>query len=325
MEEQLISIIIPVYNVENYLDRCLDSVINQTYKYIDVVVIDDGSTDRSGQIADSYAANHEYIRVFHKRNEGIGATRNLGIELAKGDYILFVDSDDYIDSKMVEIMYGTTLKYHADLVCCNKYRVHEKNNHGMQTVEGLDKVKVFNKKEALGVFLLTNYVDVVFWNKLIKKELFNGVRCPNHIYEDVSSVYKLLLNSEVIVCINDSLYFYCQRESSITDEGYNEKMKFLRRAVDDNYDNIVRIYPDLKQQLMLAKIHWYMVIYDKIILNCSRNKLLKRELKSLIWENLTYINKTPLLSRGKRYQYDLFLFSEKIYRIVYRVFYKLKR
>lgn len=320
-----ISVIIPIYNVEKYLKRCLDSVLKQTYQNIEIILIDDGSTDTSGLIADEYSKQYKNINVVHKRNEGIGQTRNLGIQMAKGEYILFVDSDDYIDENMIEQMHLVAVNNNCDLVCCNKYRIYEKNNRGMVTDEEMEPIKFFSRKEALGVFLLTKYVDVVFWNKLIKKDLFEGIRCPNGIYEDLATIYKLLLKANKIANMYNPFYYYCQRESSITDEKYNEKMIILKNAIDDNYNEIIKYYPDLKDNLILGKIHWYTVIYDKMILNNDFDIALKKEIKSMISSNLELIKKSDQFSKMKKTQYYLFHVSEPIYRMSYKLFYKLKR
>lgn len=325
MKKSLISVIVPVYNVEKYLSRCIESIIKQTYRNLDILIIDDGSTDESGTIADNYSKMYEYIRVVHKKNEGIGPTRNLGMSLAKGEYVLFVDSDDYIDEKMIEMLYNASQTYESDLVCCNKFRVYEKNKKGMQTNLNLEEIKILSVKEALSLFLLTNYVDVVFWNKLIKKDLLKTIKCPNHIYEDVFVIYKIILQANKVVCLNAPLYYYCQREASITDENYNDKMILLKEAVDENYNEIKRIYPEIENQLILGKIHWYIVIYDKIILNKGKNHSLKKEIKWMIKSNIKNILQTNLMSKSKKIQYVLLLISDILYRFSYKFFYKLKR
>lgn len=325
MEGELISVIVPIYNVERYLSRCLESIVGQSYKNLDVLLLDDGSTDESGSIADYYANSYDFIRVIHKKNEGIGVTRNLGIRESQGNYVIFVDSDDYIDEKMIETLYLIACNYSCDLVCCNKYRVFEKNNKGKETNQNLDTLRFFTQEEALGEFLLTNYIDVVFWNKLIKKNLFIGVTCPDHIYEDVSVIYKIIMNATKIANINTPLYYYCQRESSITDEKYNEKMSFLKEAVDDNYTEILKIYPQLESKLILGKLHWYVVIYDKIILNNGVDKKLLRDIQNTIKHKLNIILESSAIGNKKKLQYVLLLFSDFFYRISYKMFYKLKR
>ena len=175
MIDDLISVIIPVYNVEKYLKECLDSVINQTHKNIEIILIDDGSTDNSGKICDEYRKKDDRIIVIHKSNEGLSSARNDGLIHAKGKYIQFIDSDDYVNRDMLEITYSIIKKYNADVVTFSHYIL----NDGKAICDCSKEEKVLNKMEAMKELLLDNKIRNYSWEKLWKKELFQDIKEKN--------------------------------------------------------------------------------------------------------------------------------------------------
>lgn len=206
---ELISVIVPVYNTEKYLKRCIESIINQTYKNIEIILIDDGSTDSSSQICDEYAAIDNRIKVIHKENGGQGSARNLALDNMTGKYVGFVDSDDWIDTQMYEILYGNIMKFGADISCC---RHHEKDIFDIKN----DAVEVFSQPETMRLHL---YHHEGFgqspWDKLYKKELFDGIRFPEmRAYEDCATIYQVLAKANKVVFQNVNLYHYEIRENS---------------------------------------------------------------------------------------------------------------
>ena len=204
-----ISVIIPVYNVAPYLRECLDSVINQTYTDLQIILVDDGSTDESGAICDQYAAKDSRVEVYHHENKNVGVVLNFGLSVAKGEYIAQVDSDDALHPRMCEILYNEAQKYNADLSVCkwatSRERVNE-SNVSEYNVTQLDWSKEFAKY----------YSDIFVyrWNKLYKKELFNGFVYPEgHVYED-EYIHRIAFYCHNTIMINLPLYFYRQREGS---------------------------------------------------------------------------------------------------------------
>ncbi len=319
----LVSVIVPAYNVEQYLERCINSIIEQTYTNIEILILNDGSTDSTGRIIDKYVESFDNIVPIHKENEGIGKTRNRGLDVASGEFLFFVDSDDYIESCTIEFLVNEALKQSAEIVCCNKYRVYENSGkcveeHGYETL-------VLDKKKALEFFLFTEYVDVVFWNKLIKRELFDGVRCPDHIYEDVCTVYKLIDRANRIVCIDKPLYYYCERKESITEKKFSQTTYLLKDAIDENYRFITNKYNDLRSDMNVARIRWYMVIYNKMMLSDYKDLNFVKELRTLIHKGVRDIWKSKKISNQRKFQYMLFKHSLLLYKLSYKVFLKLKR
>ena len=220
-----VSVIVPIYNVENYLVRCLESLVNQTLEDIQIILVNDGSPDNSQQIIDAYASRYpEKILALTKENGGLSDARNYGIPYAEGEYIGFVDSDDYLDITMYEKMYTKGKMEDADMVVCGYYGVDEQKN-------SYRALQVTNKAE-FGVSLWDNptllYSNAPYaWNKLFKRELFERtqIRFPKgKIYEDIATTYPLMQYANRIVKVNEPLYYYIlKREGAIT-ATFSEKM-----------------------------------------------------------------------------------------------------
>ncbi len=206
----MISVIVPIYNVEKYLHRCLDSLINQTYKDVEFILVDDGSTDSSGEIADSYKDKDPRFKVFHTENHGLSAARNRGIDHSKGEWLMFVDSDDRVSPSFCETPMNVALEYNADLVVFWLHRV----KNGKITKEDTSTFP----KGVVPFGKAIHFDGIVAWNKLYKKELFSNVRFPEgQVYEDVATTYKLLRQAVKIVQIPDRLYYYyVNRKNSIS-------------------------------------------------------------------------------------------------------------
>ena len=165
--EELISVIVPVYNVEKFIDKCIDSIINQSYSKLEIIIIDDGSIDSSGKKCDKWAQKDSRIKVIHQNNKGVAETRNVGILHANGKYISFVDPDDYIDTEMIEKLYNALVQTNSQISICNFK--HIKNNKNTKVTE---ETKVFSKEEAIVNLLLEKNINSYFINKLILKDLF---------------------------------------------------------------------------------------------------------------------------------------------------------
>ncbi|WP_049945250.1 glycosyltransferase family 2 protein [Butyrivibrio sp. AC2005] len=207
----LVSIIIPVYNVKKYLKRCVDSVLAQTYQNIEVLLINDGSTDGTDIICDNYANNDKRVRVFHRNNSGVANVRNFGLDVAKGSFILFVDSDDWIEIECVEKLVRSAIETESDIVCFGYYMAYE---DGKKEVGEQYKAAVLGKEEAL--IRLNDYkLNDYPWGKLYKKNVFIDVKYPAVICcEDMGTTYKTFNNANRVMIIEDILYSYFQRSNS---------------------------------------------------------------------------------------------------------------
>lgn len=240
--DELISVIIPVYNVQQYLEKCIESVVNQTYKNLEIILIDDGSTDMSGKICDEFAEKDGRIKVIHSKNGGVSAARNIGLDIATGEYIGFVDSDDWIESQMYEKLLKNIKSNNADISICDVFI--EQNGTKIHTV--LDKYKQnFTRKEILEI-LFDNVGFNWLWNKLIKRKLFenydfeNKIRLHTDIYmgEDILCVCECICRSEIISYVSEPLYHYLQRSGSACKNKFN-----LKKTTNINaYEKITKIY-----------------------------------------------------------------------------------
>ena len=230
----MISVIIPVYNVEPYLRKCLDSVINQTYRDLEILVIDDGSTDECGRICDEYEKKDERIHVFHTENRGLSCARNLGLDNARGEWIGFVDSDDWIEPDMYEVLLKKALETGADISCCGSYLQYADRE--------IPKPITCSQKCVEGIGLTPAAMkDVVFgrsvWNKLYKMELFDNCRFPDGmLFEDIATVWKLIIRCQRVACIYEVLYHHTVRKDSISNTKSAKNLTDRWIAFKERYD-----------------------------------------------------------------------------------------
>ncbi len=216
MENSLISVIVPVYNSGIYVDRCIKSLVNQTYKNIEIILVDDGSTDNSGVICDSWAEKDSRVKVIHKTNEGVAKARNVGLANICGRYICFADSDDYLEKNMIEFLLNQLLENNADISVCN-YQIND------EKIEYY-KSEIISPFDALKKICVGNYRYGVVWNKLYKKELFDGVQFENlACCEDMVANYFVFKKANSIVQNDTKLYHYYQNENSIVHGAFNAK------------------------------------------------------------------------------------------------------
>ena len=217
MSNPKISIIVPVYNVERYLRQCIDSILAQTYTDFELLLIDDGSPDNSGNICDEYAKKDPRIRVFHKPNGGVSTARNMGIDNAKGEYISFIDADDYVEPNFLEEMLNAMNRYNADLVCCGVW-VGVKADGSYVSIRSTASDKVFNRKEGLIEMFAMDSFHVWPYNKLYKASIIkgNGLKFPVGIRysEDQVFVTRYIMLCFKVVYISKVLYHYVWNETS---------------------------------------------------------------------------------------------------------------
>lgn len=224
----MISVIVPVYNVEEYLGRCVDSILSQTYGDFELILVNDGSCDSSGRICDDYAELDSRIRVIHKANGGIGSARNAGLEIAKGEYISFLDSDDWIELDFFEVLLNLLLKYDADI--SQVFFIQEtrtKKDRDFAVVRKKD-AQVYDGRDVMGNLFgrLTGFRTTVVWNKLYRRELFDGIRIPeNMVFEDEACIHEILYRARRLVVNDSTLYHYTWRDNSLSNQA--QPLKYL--------------------------------------------------------------------------------------------------
>ena len=232
-----VSVIVPVYNTEKYLEKCLDSIVNQTYQDIEIIIVNDGSTDNSKEIINKYVDKYSNIKVYNKQNGGLSSARNLGIEKANGKYLMFVDSDDYIEKTMIKKMYEKSQENKSDIVVCEFSYVYD-DGRKIRSYSNLNYTNISDKK-----YLLTPPMAPI---RLIKKDLFNNIKFKEGIYyEDLELCPKLVKYSKKISYVNESLYNYLMRDSSIMHQNsFNDKLLDIYKVLDSNYDALIKEYHD---------------------------------------------------------------------------------
>lgn len=236
--EKLISVIVPVYKVENYIGKCIESLINQTYTNLEIILVDDGSPDKSADICKEYAKKDKRIMLVHKENGGLSDARNFGLEKAHGELIGFVDSDDYINENMYEILANTMEQTGADIVISNLEEVYEDNPpKTVVNINDNQKIRILNNIEAQSVYYDESNIRIAFtvaWNKLYKREVLSDIRYPKgYIHEDEFTTFKYLYNAKNIAFIDVPLYYYLRRDTGIMGSGFNEKKFHLLKAYEE--------------------------------------------------------------------------------------------
>lgn len=220
----LISIIVPVYNVEAYIKKCIDSLKNQTYKNIEIILVDDGSWDGSGKICDIEQKNDFRIKVIHQKNAGVSAARNNALDTMKGQYVTFVDGDDFVSPDFIEMLYNAIKKYSADIATCGHYRSYKDGRliPVLSRRQGADDCLVLSGKDTLINLYYGKTCSGSSGSKLYNTKLFNNVRFPDYIMgEDTFVVYETFIRANVIAHTEKPLYYYVQHESSVTNNPNN--------------------------------------------------------------------------------------------------------
>lgn len=218
MPEILVSLIMPVYNVEDYIEKCLCSALGQTLSGIEIIAVNDGCTDQSMELVNSFASRYSNLRIINKENGGLSSARNSGLEIARGKYIAFIDSDDYIDREMIEKMYNSAEARALDIVACNLTKVDPEGGVLGSEKNIVDYAHVYNKDEVILEYLINN-IPAYAWNKLYSKRLFDEYKITypeGKLYEDIGTSFELFNRADRVGFIEEPLYLYVQRDGAIT-------------------------------------------------------------------------------------------------------------
>ena len=322
MEREKISIIIAVYKAEQYLDKCINSVVNQTYKNLEILLVDDGSPDNCPKMCDDWAQKDNRIKVIHKTNGGVSSAWNAGLDNATGEYIAFVDSDDWVDNKYVEELYNALKKHNCDMSICSNYIV--KNNVVKPDKKyfcfGVDSY--YDAANCLSVFWNKKYWRHTTWGKLYKKTIFNNIRYPEDIRctEDTYIIYDICQNiKNGIVTISKPLYYYVIHNKSvgrIIDEKRLDWIK-SKRHVLESLNPAGAEYKYASTHLFLA----YKKTYNSF--KKFKRKDLIKELNELLKEDYKkYITYT---SGSDKIMTKIFRYNRPLYDIIHITLGKLRR
>ena len=321
-KNDLISVIVPIYNVEEYLKKCIDSIINQTYTNIEIILVDDGSTDNCGTICDEYSQKDDRIKVIHKENGGLSDARNAGIEIATGKFLTFIDSDDFIEEGYIELLYNTIEEYDADLSIASHRVIYDKTIMDKSTNEEF----CGDSKLILEKILYDDGVDLSAWGKLYKVELFKEVRYPkDRLFEDSATTYKLIdLSNKIAVC-SKPVYNYVIREKSITNNTFSEKKLDLITSTKEMTDFIEEKYPDLKKACNRRLMYSYLSTLTQLAKSGDENKEAEQELLNYIKENKKEVLKDNRITKRDRLGIYATTFGMKSYKFFWKCYSKLTK
>ncbi len=274
----ILSIVVPIYNVEKYLSRCLDSLINQTLKEIEIILVNDGSTDKSGEICHFYAQKDKRIKLYSKINGGLSDARNYGIKKATAAVIGFVDSDDYVDIDMFRVLLELKKESSAEIAVGGVKMVS--NDEKEYQIRSLEKEAVYNRHDAMEELLKSKRITNSVCNKLFDKVLFEGIEFPfGKLYEDEYVTYRLFDRANKIAMTNTVFYYYRSSPNSITHKMFTEKEFDRIYASEIKVDYIRENYPDL---VALAQRY---LVYD-CVMALSKMQRYKRTYNVLIRDNI---------------------------------------
>lgn len=302
MKQPLVSVIVPIYGVEQYLQHCIDSICNQTYDQLEIILIDDGSPDSCGLICDRYSHSDPRITVIHKENGGLSSARNAGLNIATGLYVAMVDSDDTIHPQFIEILVGLCEKYQCDIAQCDFLTVCEQSLKLPLNPQG--SLVFYTGKQALHELCVgqRNVKYVVAWNKIYRRNLFHGIRYPlKKIHEDEFTTYQILWKAQKMVVTNQYLYYYLQRSESITGKKYSikrldaldafrERINFLKEnGLEDEY------FATIKKYLVLIEKNYVLLKENEESCDAVCDALLKEKKQLEIQLSSTLISEEQML------------------------------
>ena len=283
----LISVIVPIYKVEAYLDECIRSIVKQTYPFLDIILVDDGSPDRCGEMCDAWAAKDSRVKVIHKPNGGLSDARNAGLRIAVGDYIAFVDSDDWIEPQMYEKMLAAMKAEQADICACRIAECHPER----RSEWGCPKNQVTDPEQTLAMLYNEASYPVAAWNKLYRRELWETLRFPvGKICEDAFTTYLLIHKAKRIVQLSEAFYNYRIRPESIMTSRFSIKRMDEEEVWRVNYEFMREHYP----RIYPAAFGFYLEKVN-VLIHCiprdSREEFAEQYcyLKKILSKNLLYI------------------------------------
>lgn len=302
--QPLVSVIIPIYKAEKYIEKCVKSVLGQTYRELEIILVDDGSPDNSGKICDCLALEDSRIRVIHKENGGAATARNAGLDVMKGQYVAFVDADDYMESAYVEVLYRTLSENNAQVAICGFQTIdeagnaisidslHDEDNTELESLQNKTGsiIEVFNGNDIILQDLQGHWEHVAPWGKLYKAELFAGVRYPKWpAYEDESVFIQVFDKVDVAAASKEKLYYYVQHAGSLMNTAYSEKSRVTYLQM---WRERISYYSDgkSKHKALLNCVKQAYVAWNILYLSLHANEMTKQQKNELKKEMCKYFH-----------------------------------
>ena len=315
--EELISVIVNVYNGEKFIGKCLDCIINQTYRNIEVLIINDGSTDKTIKICENY--KDDRIKIINVEKMGLSRARNIGIENAKGDYLYFMDVDDVVELDVLEYLLNLCKNNNVEVATCKSMDIYDYNYKVKNKGE---KIEILSNIEMLKRILLLDRMGTV-WNKLIKKYIFNDIRFENRIINDVTVTHKIIMAATKVAYSNQIKYYYLKHKESITWNSSIERDIDLYNALMERYNYIDKVYENLlENRIRVMQTISYLYLKENSDLNkyLNENGALK-SLKKMFTLKILFCH----IKFGEKIKIILFAISPKLCSILYRQYFKLAK
>lgn len=319
MQQDRISVIVPVYKVEKYLPKCIESILNQTYRNLEILLVDDGSPDRCGGICDEYMEKDSRIKVIHKENGGLSDARNAGIREATGAFFGFVDSDDHIAPDMYEYLWTLMKENDADIGVCDACVIPE---DGEPTYTAGENIQVYHGRESLHAMVCRNAFTVNTWNKLYKRQVFEGITFPvGMLYEDLATTYRLLEQAECVAVSDAQKYAYVQRNGSIMNQTATKMKVDKIHIVEQMWEHYSAGYDPKDDQLQAGILRYITNDIFRMIGSgtVSKNTQYRVVLKDFVRKNKKAIYKNPWLGRRNKAVLRGFLCCPKLLAGIYKV------
>ena len=295
-----ISVVVPVYNVKKYLEKSFESIIEQKYENLEIILVDDESTDGSGELCDELAKKDSRVKVCHKTNGGISSARNYGILKATGDYILFVDSDDYIHRDMISVLYNEIKRTNSDVAVCGVMNVY--NTKEVPQCSNTELVFECDREKFLKELLIGEKIPGSVCNKLMKKEIADKLKFPlGKIYEDAFYQLDLAKEAESYVVITKPYYYYFHRGDSLTTQKYNPRKLNVIEAYTGYVNYVNKEFPALKDEAFFRLAYAHFVVIDSMLLVDDYKKLPDyKDVVGFLKKNAFKIADNHIFRKGRR-------------------------
>ena len=325
MEDYKVSVIVAAYNIQDYIVRCLESIANQTYKNLEVIVVDDGSSDNTGKLADEFSENDKRFIVIHKENGGVSSARNIGIDVASGDFIGFVDGDDTIEVDMYEMLVNNAIKYDADISHCG-YKVLENNRETF--FYETEKIIIQDRKKGLIDLFEGTLIEPSLCNKIFKNNILGDIRLDESIKINEDLYFNVLLfdKSKKSVFEDKSKYIYIKRKNSATTSSLNNIRRItdprkVYKMIEEVFKNDIDILPYAEKMDIGRNIN----IYNLLILKRQDLFLqLKEEVRDYIRVKYKNIKENKLINKKMKYMMFGILYLPHIYNFIYKFYFNKK-
>ncbi|PFP29500.1 beta-1,4-galactosyltransferase [Bacillus sp. AFS073361] len=306
---QKVSVVVPIYMVEQYLSRCVESILEQTYTNLEIILVNDGSPDHCGTIAEDYAISDNRVKVFHKENGGLSDARNYGIQYVTGEYTLFVDSDDWLDRKMIEELVRVSVDYQAEVVQSAFYYAYHDHllfDNGVYNQQA--SPVVLDNKSLMYELVRNNMVKNFAWGKLYKTKLIKDIPFKKGVlFEDVFWAHQVMQRVQTFVCLNKPYYFYLQRDDSIV-ATYSTRNLDIIKGLKERHIFIEKYYGNLIDESFKMLLKTNLIHYNILLINRGKDKrgLYRKEIHLYIKDNFTNFMKAVDNDKDLKKQLVLF-------------------